>query len=106
MGKPMVLEEFGMARDAWRNPGVPLYKYNPGTPTANKDTYYEHIFRSIEKLASHGASAGSNFWAYSGDGYPSYPSNDFDMVWIGGKNIGADSVHEYNILTHSSRPSA
>ncbi|KAI9287828.1 glycoside hydrolase superfamily [Umbelopsis sp. AD052] len=83
MGKPMVLEEFGMARDAWRDPSFPLYKYNPGTATTNKDTYYRHIFRLIQKLASHGASAGANFWAYSGEGYPSDASNSFDMVWIG-----------------------
>ncbi|KAI8583313.1 hypothetical protein K450DRAFT_223006 [Umbelopsis ramanniana AG] len=83
MGKPMVLEEFGMARDAWRDPSFPLYKYNPGTATTHKDTYYQHILQLIQKLASHGASAGANFWAYSGDGYPSDIPNSFDMVWIG-----------------------
>ncbi|CAO3683008.1 unnamed protein product [Umbelopsis ramanniana] len=83
MGKPMVLEEFGMARDAWLDPSIPLYKYNPGTATTNKDTYYQHLFRLIQKLASHGASAGANFWAYSGEGYPSDSPNSFDMVWIG-----------------------
>jgi mannan endo-1,4-beta-mannosidase len=87
MGKPMVLEEFGMARDAWRDPSMPLYKYNPGTATTNKDTYYQHLFRLIQKLAAHGASAGANFWAYSGEGYPSDSPNSFDMVWIGGKLI-------------------
>jgi mannan endo-1,4-beta-mannosidase len=85
MGKPVVLEEFGMARDAWRNPLEPLYKYNPGTPVTHKDRYYEHIFNIIEKLASHGAFSGANFWAYSGEGYPNQPPNEFDMVWLGGK---------------------
>lgn len=83
MGKPIVLEEFGMARDAWRFPSEPLYKYNPGTPVSHKDRYYKHIFDIIEKLTSHGAFSGANFWAYSGEGYPSQTPNEFDMVWLG-----------------------
>ena len=84
--KPILLEEFGMARDAWRNPSDPAYKYNPGTPTSHKDTYYQGIFQQIEHLVHQGRHAGANFWAYGGLGRSTDEPNQFNMTWLGGKS--------------------
>lgn len=83
--KPILLEEFGMARDAWRNPSDPAYKYNPGTPTSHKDTYYHGIFQQITHLVHQGRHAGANFWAYGGLGRSTDEPNQFNMTWLGGK---------------------
>jgi mannan endo-1,4-beta-mannosidase len=87
--KPILLEEFGMARDAWRNPSDPAYKYNPGTPTSHKDTYYQGIFQQIEHLVHQGRHAGANFWAYGGLGRSTDEPNQFNMTWLGGKSSAA-----------------
>ncbi|KAG1054487.1 hypothetical protein G6F43_003512 [Rhizopus delemar] len=81
--KPILLEEFGMARDAWRNPSDPAYKYNPGTPTSHKDTYYHGIFQQITHLVHQGRHAGANFWAYGGLGRSTDEPNQFNMTWLG-----------------------
>jgi mannan endo-1,4-beta-mannosidase len=79
--KPIILEEFGMARDAWRKPTDSAYKYDVNTPTSHKDIYYEGLYRHIEHL-SYG---GSNFWAYGGLGRPNDEANSYGMTWLGGK---------------------
>lgn len=84
INKPIVLEEFGMARDAWRQPLDSAYKYDPSTPTSYKDQFYEGLYRQIEHLASQFRHAGSNFWAYGGLGRPGDRRNSFGMVWLGG----------------------
>lgn len=84
--KPIVLEEFGMARDAWRKPSDSEYKYDADTPTSNKDQYYKGVYTQIEELASQSRYAGSNFWAYGGLGRPDAKPNAFNMTWLGGKD--------------------
>lgn len=84
INKPIVLEEFGMARDAWRKPNDPEYKYDPATPTSHKDDYYKGIFKQIEHLAHQGRHSGANFWAYGGLGRSTDKPNQYNMTWLGG----------------------
>ncbi|KAI9274336.1 glycoside hydrolase superfamily [Phascolomyces articulosus] len=88
LNKPIVMEEFGMARDAWIKPGDEDFKYDPETPTAHKDRYYKGIFDNIVTLAKKGQFSGSNFWAYAGLGRATDYPNQYGMVWV------ADPPHE------------
>ncbi|KAI8351816.1 glycoside hydrolase superfamily [Choanephora cucurbitarum] len=80
INKPIILEEFGMARDGWRNPTDRAYKYLPSTPTQHKDEYYATLFQQIEQLPIY---AGDGFWAYGGIGRSTDEPNQFNMVWLG-----------------------
>jgi mannan endo-1,4-beta-mannosidase len=67
LGKPLVLEEFGLARDGWVSTG----KYDPSTPVTNRNKYYQSLFSKVESLmAAQGAIAGDNFWAWGGEARP------------------------------------
>ncbi|KAI8141448.1 glycoside hydrolase superfamily [Fennellomyces sp. T-0311] len=81
--KPIVMEEFGMARDAWIKPDDEAFKYHPDTPTAHKDRYYQYIFDTIVGYAKKGRFSGSNFWAYSGIGRSTDYPNQYGMKWLG-----------------------
>ncbi|KAI9022131.1 glycoside hydrolase superfamily [Phycomyces nitens] len=83
IAKPIVMEEFGMARDAWKKPEDLAYKYDPSTTTTHKDTYYKAIYDHIFKLAKTKTFSGSNFWAYSGIGRSTDQPNSHGMVWLG-----------------------
>ncbi len=67
LGKPLVLEEFGLARD-WE----PLHDvFNPASPTTNKDTFYAALYGLVlRSMASGGPAAGDNFWAWAGKARP------------------------------------
>jgi mannan endo-1,4-beta-mannosidase len=73
MGKPLVLEEFGLARD-W----VPLRdNLNPASSTTTKDLYYAALYKQvIDSIAAGGPAAGDNFWAWAGRARPG-------MSWVG-----------------------
>lgn len=59
LNKPIVLEEFGMARDSAR--------CAPGSPTTARDRYFRKILGVLEDSARAGAPiAGSNFWGWGG----------------------------------------
>jgi len=67
LGKPLVMEEFGLARDGWASTG----EYNPATPVTNRNKYYQSLFSKVESLmAAGGAIAGDNFWAWAGEARP------------------------------------
>ncbi|CAO3585291.1 unnamed protein product [Absidia cylindrospora] len=84
IGKPMVLEEYGMARDAWKRPDDVKYKYDPGTTTEHKDIFYNHLLTQVATLVKqHKGFSGSNFWSYSGIGRSTDLPNNFSMVWLG-----------------------
>ncbi|KAI7884440.1 glycoside hydrolase [Lichtheimia hyalospora FSU 10163] len=83
LSKPILLEEFGMARDAWHKPNDLEYKYDPSTPTTHKDKFYHDIFKQIVALAKDGEFSGSGFWAYSGQGRSSDYPNKYGMVFLG-----------------------
>jgi mannan endo-1,4-beta-mannosidase len=59
LGKPIVLEEFGLDRD--------MGNYNPDSGTHYRDTYYQKVFAlMMESMKKGEASAGYNFWAWNG----------------------------------------
>ncbi len=68
LGKPLIMEEFGLARDGWASGG----KYDPASPTTNRDKYYKSLYGVVEaSLAKSGnALAGDNFWAWAGEARP------------------------------------
>lgn len=61
MGKPVVIEEFGYPRDG--------FLFAPGTPTAGRDAFYEHIF---DLVASNDVIGGCNFWGWGGLAVPAH----------------------------------
>jgi mannan endo-1,4-beta-mannosidase len=63
LGKPMVLEEFGLPRDA--------KAFGPAASTRMRDDYYGKIF--LKLLQTRSPVAGVNFWAWSGEGRPPQP---------------------------------
>ncbi len=59
LGKPTVMEEFGIPRDS--------EKCAPGTPTKARDEYYAKVLVVLYDSARAGAPvAGSNFWGWGG----------------------------------------
>ena len=67
LGKPLVLEEFGLARDF-----EPLHDiHDPNAPTTFRDLFYDAMFDEVFASASGGGpAAGDNIWAWSGQGRP------------------------------------
>ncbi|MGB8981431.1 MAG: hypothetical protein WCC12_06120 [Anaerolineales bacterium] len=71
--KPLVLEEFGLARD-WE-PGQDIY--DPQSSTMYRDRFYKAMFSEVHDLSLKGGPvAGDNFWAWGGT---SRPGDD----WLG-----------------------
>jgi len=73
LNKPLVLEEFGLARD-WE----PVHDiYDPQSSTTYRDRFYKAIFAEVYDLITKGGPmAGDNFWAWGG---ASRPGDD----WLG-----------------------
>jgi mannan endo-1,4-beta-mannosidase len=71
--KPLVLEEFGLARD-WE----PVHNiYDPQSSTMYRDRFYKAMFNEVQNLILKGGPiAGDNFWAWAG---ASRPGDD----WVG-----------------------
>ena len=83
LGKPMVMEEFGIGRDTGA--------YAPGTPTTTRDFYYTKIFGILYDSAHAGTPvAGSNFWGWGGEG----KSPNADFVWKEGDPYTGDPPQE------------
>ena len=84
LNKPIVLEEFGLARDN--------VNYNPTSETTIKDQYYEFMFETVLSLAKQDDSmSGINFWAYGGQGRP---RNNGGEYWKAGDDFTGDPPHE------------
>jgi mannan endo-1,4-beta-mannosidase len=79
LGKPLVIEEFGYPRDD--------ALYEPGGPTSFRDRFYEVIQSAVlDSVRSAGPLAGSNFWAWAGEGRAAHPDHQFrpgDGAWLG-----------------------
>ncbi len=93
LGKPLVVEEFGLARDdgAWE----------PSAPTAERDRYFRDLFEEVASAAEQGAPvAGVNFWAWAGEGLPLTPGGH----WQAGEPFTGDPPHEpqgwYGVYAH------
>ena len=69
LGKPLVLEEFGLARD-WE----PRHNtYDVNAPTTYRDRFYATMFQEVYTSRSTGGpAAGDNFWAWAGLARPGY----------------------------------
>lgn len=81
LGKPLVLEEFGLGRDH--------AALMPGTPTVFRDTYYQALFAMIhDSVAARGPLAGMNLWVWSGEGVPVDPSG---ATWRTGTPLTGDN---------------
>jgi mannan endo-1,4-beta-mannosidase len=63
LGKPMVIEEFGLPRDG--------QSFSPTSSTRFRDEYYAKIFRFLtDQTAKERHIAGANFWAFGGTARP------------------------------------
>jgi hexosaminidase len=73
LGKPLVLEEFGLARDY-----EPLGNIlDPAAPTTLRDRFFAAMFAEVNaSAAASGPLAGHNLWAWSGQARPGDP-------WVG-----------------------
>ena len=79
--KPMVIEEFGYARD--RN------FLAAGTPTRARDAFYNFVFQTVcESAHTQGSIAGCNFWGWGGRGRAR------DTQWQVGDDFLCDPPHE------------
>jgi mannan endo-1,4-beta-mannosidase len=84
LGKPLVFEEFGFPRDAGR--------FEPGSPTRFRDRYYQLVYSAVlDSAAKGGALAGSNFWAWGGEGRAAHSDHQFRP---GDKSYVGDPMHE------------
>jgi mannan endo-1,4-beta-mannosidase len=63
LGKPMVIEEFGLPRD--------LQSFVPASPDGLRQQYYGFLFSLVRKsITNKYPVAGCNFWAFGGEGRP------------------------------------
>ncbi len=84
LNMPLVLEEFGIARDA--------ESYESTSPIHCRDSYYKLIFEYLEKNIQEGSPfQGLNFWAWAGTGRPSSPKS----IYQPGDDLIGDPPHEY-----------
>jgi mannan endo-1,4-beta-mannosidase len=63
LGKPMVIEEFGLPRD--------LQSFDPADPASLRQQYYDLLFSTVKESITAGSGiSGCNFWAFGGEGRP------------------------------------
>ena len=83
LGKPIVLEEFGLNRDG--------ASFDVQAPTTVRDRFYDAVFSLVEKRAAAGDPiAGWNFWAWGGAGRAANP----DYWWKPGNDFVGDPPQE------------
>ncbi|MEM1219710.1 MAG: cellulase family glycosylhydrolase [Bacteroidota bacterium] len=85
MNKPIVIEEFGIARDQ--------NDHAVEAPVYWRNVYYQDLFAMVVEEASKNNSplAGCNFWAWGGLGRPSAAKS----IWKAGDDLIGDPPHEY-----------
>lgn len=86
IGKPVYLEEFGMARDNWENNVTAgEYQYASKATTTHKDNYFQHIIGlAMDSFKGKGSYIGTSPWAYGGIYRPETQHiNKFGEVWAG-----------------------
>ena len=82
--KPLVLEEFGMARDQ--------RSMDPSSTTVHRDLYYAEAFKeTVRYMNLNGGLTGVNFWAWSGEARPRKP---YGSLWRPGDQFLGDPPHE------------
>jgi mannan endo-1,4-beta-mannosidase len=79
LNKPLVIEEFGYPRDG--------DLYDLSVPTTMRDDFYEAIYQAaLNNARAGGPIAGTNFWAWNGEGRAAHPDHRFksgDTAWLG-----------------------
>jgi mannan endo-1,4-beta-mannosidase len=95
LGKPLVLEEFGVSRDG--------LDHDPAATVEVRDRFYRIMLESLWHLASEGTVvAGGNIWSWSGEGRPREPG----AYWEPGDPFTGDPPHErqgwYSIYDHDT----
>jgi len=85
LGKPLVVEEFGLLRDLVDGER----SYDIATGTAHRDEYYTWIFGKVAESAKTGdILAGANFWAFAGAG------RQRAVLWEDGDDLIGDPPFE------------
>lgn len=83
LGKPMVLEEFGLARDGG--------SFDPASSTVWRNTFLADMFDEVHtSAAGSGPGAGYNVWAWAGEGRP----RENGSYWQAGDDWIGDPPHE------------
>jgi mannan endo-1,4-beta-mannosidase len=81
LGKPIVLEEFGLPRDS--------HGYLPAEKTSTRDSYYANAFSQVtEHCKKNDVLAGCNFWSFGGEGRPAH------VFWVKGDDYLGDPPNE------------
>jgi mannan endo-1,4-beta-mannosidase len=84
MNMPLVLEEFGIARDQ--------ESYAANSTVAYRDSYYKHMFDYLaQNIDNNTPFQGINFWAWGGEGRPRIPRSIYET----GDDLIGDPPHEY-----------
>lgn len=83
LNKPIVLEEFGIARDN--------SSFDPEESTLWRDRFFDHLFDKVSESIQNGEGVrGLNFWSYSGTVRPPRPGE----YWENGDVFTGDPPHE------------
>jgi len=82
IGKPLVIEEFGLARDGDQN--------QPGGETSRRDRFYEQMCTYVASKSA--TVSGLNFWAWGGEGRPR--GTGAKVIWKPGDPWTGDPPHE------------
>jgi mannan endo-1,4-beta-mannosidase len=82
VGKPILLEEFGFARDDGN--------FDPAAPTTLRDKYFDATYTLVHSLLGTTPMAGIMPWAWSGDVRPPRPGK----YWSPGDPFTGDPPHE------------
>lgn len=81
--KPMVMEEFGIARDGGT--------FDPAGTTKWRDKFYTYFYEVVKNdIQNNGPVKGINFWSYGGEGRPNTPGD----YWVLGEDLIGDPSHE------------
>jgi mannan endo-1,4-beta-mannosidase len=83
LDKPIVFEEFGLARDA--------NSFDPTSSVQWRDRFYDEMLGTLVDHAAEGGVAGANFWAFAGEGRPLPP---YGLWWEPGDPFIGDPPHE------------
>ncbi len=82
LGKPFVLEEFGIMKDGGN--------FDPAASNINRDIYFSAVFQAVMEDMKMGLASGVNFWAWGGEGRPKKPGT----MWAKGDEFTGDPPHE------------
>jgi len=86
LGKPLVIEEFGLLRDLNEDGSR---NYDPAQTTNHRNEFYEWVFDKVVRSSKEGGKlAGANFWAFAGAGRAR------DVNWEKGDDLLGDPPFE------------